>query len=107
MESIAQALGTSSELARNPLSETFVQSLRQISADRAAEVEALLAERDSYRELAQAAMRELAVLNTRLDRERSSRLFMLAQYRALRDDTATADPIDRDEPMPMDDQAAA
>lgn len=65
------------------LAQTFIQSIRAISAERAAEVEALVAERDSYRELALAAMAELGEMATRLDRERTSRLWLLSQYRAL------------------------
>ena len=86
---------TQTELSPVPapsLAHTFIQSLRDISADRAAEIDALVAERDSYRELAVAAIAEVGLLNTVVDRERESRLWLLAQYRALKSGETDGDP---------------
>ena len=83
MDTITQADLARSLSAAPALAQTFIQSLRSISAERAIEIETLVAERDSYRELAQAAMAELGEMATKLDRERTSRLWLLSQYRAL------------------------
>lgn len=71
---------------------TFISALRRISAERAEEMAVVQAERDSYRELLQQALASIAELNSAVDRERGSRLWLLAQYRALQSGKAAADP---------------
>ena len=91
MDTITQDESARATSAPQSLAQTLIHSLRTISAERAAETAALIAERDSYRELLLAAMSEMAALNTQVDRERSSRLWLLSQYRALRDGRGAGD----------------
>lgn len=108
METIAQVGPPQSGPSKSaPLAQVFVDSLRSISAARTIETANLRAERDSYRELLAAALEQMQALNRTLDRERTSRLWLLEQYRALLPGGTAASRQVIESDAPLEHQAAA